>query len=111
MTEKEYVDRSSELSERRERMIVDMMDLNEEFVRSLPFRIGDYVEVKGGITRKHRAGWIGFITPEVRSGEAVVKLELFIPDKDGARTRRSACVYNVRIGDVTVLKGGDYVGE
>lgn len=111
MTEKEYIERYNELLDLNSKVIEDMMDLSDEFIQSLPFRIGDYVEVNGGVTKKSRRGWIGFIAPEPSADNVTLKLELFRQNKSGKRSINGVPIIHVPVNAVTVLKGGDHVGE
>lgn len=111
MTEKEYMERSAGLRDLRDRLAKEATDLDDEFVLSLPFRIGDYVEVNGGVTKKPRRGWIGAISPECSAADVTLRLELYGQNRNGKRSASAVTIIHVPVNAVTVLKGGGHVGE
>ncbi len=77
--------------------------LKQQYIESLPFKVGDCVRIDFG-GRTIEKAWITEI--EVRAWNPnSVNLAINKPKKDGTRSNRRECEYCVRLSEVELIKG------
>lgn len=85
-TMKPFIDRKVRLNIRREELLQDMKQLQEDYIKALPFKIGDKVIDEDG-----NVGWLSRIVPHTPSEKymrATLGLTFFYrEEKDGTRAK------------------------
>ena len=86
-TMKPFIDRKVRLNIRREELLQDMKQLQEDYIKALPFKIGDKVIDEDG-----NVGWLSRIVPHTPSEKymrATLGLKFFFyrEEKDGTRAK------------------------
>lgn len=86
-TMKPFIDRKVRLNIRREELLQDMKQLQEDYIKALPFKIGDKVIDEDG-----NVGWLSRIVPHTPSEKymrATLGLTFFFyrEEKDGTRAK------------------------
>lgn len=86
-TIKPFIDRMVKLNVRREELLQDMKQLQEDYIKALPFKIGDKVIDEDG-----NVGWLSRIVPHTPSEKymrATLGLTFFFyrEEEDGTRAK------------------------
>lgn len=77
--------------------------LKQEYIESLPFKVGDCVRIDLG-RRTIEKAWIAEIGVSAWNLNCV-DLAINKPKKDGTRSNRRECEYCVRLSEVELIKG------
>lgn len=93
-----FIDKKDKLNVRREELLREMKQLQEDYIKSLPVKIGDKIMDEDG-----RVGWLSKIvpyrSPSERFMRATLNLTLFfhMEKKDGTRDNREVYVHGLPI--------------
>lgn len=93
-----FIDKKDKLNVRREELLREMKQLQEDYIKALPVKIGDKI-----IDEEGRVGWLSRIvsyhSPSERFMRATLNLTLFfhIEKKDGTRDNREVYVTGLPI--------------
>lgn len=93
-----FIDKRDKLNVRREELLREMKQLQEDYIKALPVKIGDKIMDEDG-----RVGWLSKIVPYHSPSESfmVATLELVIffhmEKKDGTRDNREVYVHGFPI--------------
>lgn len=91
-TSKSFIDRMVKLNVRREELLQDMKQLQEDYIKALPFKVGDKVIDEDG-----NVGWLSRIvpcTPSEKYMRATLDLTFFyMEEKDGTRAKHDVYTY------------------
>ena len=93
-----FIDKRDKLNIRREKLLQEMEQLQADYIKALPVKIGDKIMDEDG-----RVGWISRIVPYHSPSEkfmrATLRLTLFfhMEKKDGTRDNREVYVHGFPI--------------
>ena len=93
-----FIDKRDKLNVRREELLREMKQLQEDYVKALPVKIGDKIMDEDG-----RVGWLSKIVPYHSPSESFMRatlgLTLFfhMEKKDGTRDNREVYVHGLPI--------------
>ena len=93
-----FIDKRDKLNIRREKLLQEMKQLQEDYIKALPVKIGDKIMDEDG-----RVGWISRIvpyrSPSERFMRATLRLTIFfhIEKKDGTCDNREVYVHGFPI--------------
>ena len=93
-----FIDKKVKLNVRREELLREMKQLQEDYIKALPVKIGDKIMDEDG-----RVGWLSKIVPYYSPSErfmrATLQLTLFfhMEKKDGTRDNREVYVHGLPI--------------
>lgn len=93
-----FIDKKVKLNVRREELLREMKQLQEDYIKALPVKIGDKIMDEDG-----RVGWLSRIvlyhSPSERFMRATLGLALFfhMEKKDGTRDNRDVYVHGLPI--------------
>lgn len=93
-----FIDKRDKLNVRREELLREMTQLQEDYIKAFPVKIGDKIMDEDG-----RVGWLSRIvpyhSPSERFMRATLRLVLFfhIEKKDGTRDNREVYVHGLPI--------------
>lgn len=93
-----FIDKKVKLNVRRDELLREMKQLQEDYIKALPFKIGDKIVDEDG-----RVGWLSRIvtyhSPSERFMRATLRLTLFfhMEKKDGTRDDREVYVHGLPI--------------
>lgn len=93
-----FIDKRDKLNVRRDELLREMEQLQEDYIKALPVKIGDKIMDEEG-----RVGWLSKIvsyrSPSERFMRATLGLTLFfhMEKKDGTRDNREVYVYGLPI--------------
>lgn len=93
-----FINKKDKLNVRREELLREMKQLQEDYIKSLPVKIGDKIMDEDG-----RVGWLSKIVPYHSPSEnfmrTTLRLTLFfyMEKKDGTRDNREVYVHGLPI--------------
>lgn len=93
-----FIDKKAKLNVRRDELLQEMEQLQEDYIKALPVKIGDKIMDEDG-----RVGWLSRIVPYYPLSErfmrATLRLTLFfhMEKKDGTRDNRDVYVHGLPI--------------
>ena len=93
-----FIDKRDKLNVRREKLLQEMEQLQEDYIKSLPVKIGDKIMDEDG-----RVGWISRIVPYHSPSERFMRTTLSLTiffnmeKKDGTRDNREVYVHGFPI--------------
>lgn len=93
-----FIDKEVKLNVRREELLREMKQLQEDYIKALPVKIGDKIMDEDG-----RVGWLSKIVPYRSPSESFMKATLsltllfHIEEKDGTRDNREVYVHGIPI--------------
>lgn len=93
-----FIDKKFKLNVRREELLQEMKQLQEDYIKALPVKIGDKIMDEDG-----RVGWLSRIVPYYSPSErfmrATLRLTIFfhMEKKDGTRDNREVYVHGLPI--------------
>ena len=93
-----FIDKKVKLHVRREELLREMKQLQEDYIKALPVKIGDKIMDEDG-----RVGWLSKIVPYHSPSERFMRVTLrltllfHIEKKDGTRDNREVYVHGLPI--------------
>lgn len=106
MTQENFIAEYKALQTKIEEIEDRMSALKEEYIKSLPFKVGDCVRVNNGGYFSTEKAWI--VKIELHTGwcENYMRLNLTVvePKKDGTPSRRERELHLIKPDDVEVLE-------
>ena len=93
-----FIDKEVKLNVRRDELLREMKQLQEDYIKALPIKIGDKIVDEDG-----RVGWLSRIvlyhSPSEKFMRATLKLTLFfyMEKKDGTREKYDVYVHGIPI--------------
>lgn len=102
MTKENFIAEYKALEAKKQEIENRVSALKEEYIKSLPFKVGDCVRIKGR-TRIIEKCWIVGITMKVWNLNCV-DLAINKPKKDGTRSNRRESEYCVDLPEIEVLE-------
>lgn len=93
-----FIDKRDKLNIRQEELLQEMKQLQEDYIKALPVKIGDKIMDEGG-----RVGWLSKIKPYHSPSESFMRATLgltllfYMEKKDGTRDNREVYVHGLPI--------------
>lgn len=93
-----FIDKKVKLNVRREELLQEMKQLQEDYIKALPIKIGDKIMDEEG-----RVGWLSRIVPYYSPSERFRRATLglvfffYMEKKDGTRDKRDVYVHGLPI--------------
>lgn len=105
MTQEEFRSGYNALQEQKKEIEAKVAALSEEYIKSLPFKVGDCVRVKDSGYYSTQKAWITKI--RLVTGYEPLKFNLTVvePKKDGTPSRRERELMWIKPEEVELIKG------
>lgn len=93
-----FIDKKDKLNARREELLREMKQLQEDYIKALPVKIGEKIMDEDG-----RVGWLSRIVPYHSPSERFMRATLgltllfYMEKKDGTRDNREVYVHGLPI--------------